>query len=665
MKYANIILDIQISKIDKAFTYKIPSELEDKVRIGSKVDISFGKGDKVKSGYVVDIVDKTNLSDDKLKDIISTSDNKLKLEQEIIDTALFIKDRYGSSFINALKCVTPVKDISKRGERINPFDTFTKRNEDENISLTEEQIRIVDDISNTFNFHNTFLIKGVTGSGKTFVYIELAKRALEKGLGVIVLIPEIALTYQTIERFQKYFGDSIAIMHSSLTAAQRYTQYQNALSGKAKIVIGPRSALFMPVQNIGLYIIDEENDPSYKSEKSPRYNAIEVARFLAKRNNAPLVLGSATPSMDSYYKAKKGDIKLFELNKRVGTSKLPDIEIVDLSEEVGFEHISVLSKRLEEKIEEKLQKNEQALLFLNRRGYSGYVSCLECGHVIKCDHCDVSMTYHKNNQLVCHYCGRTKPIPKTCPECNSKHIGRFKIGTEKLEELLCEKFPDARILRIDKDTTSARNTLDKYLSDFYNHKYDILIGTQMIVKGHHFPNVTLVCALCADMSLNIDDFRSNKTTYDLMVQVAGRAGRKDKEGEVLIQTYNPEHFVFKAVKDGDFDKFYNTEIINRKLASYPPACNMLMLCLNGKDESKIDIAMKHICERLLELKEKYDFEILGPTTPYISKVKDIFRRVVYIKSQNCDILIYLRKYIERYMEINKGYNNFYLVSDLL
>ena len=430
------------------------------------------------------------------------------------------------------------------------------------ISLNEQQQSVVDTVCQEYEDgqRNTYLLKGVTGSGKTEVYMELISYMISKGKQAIVLIPEIALTYQTVMRFYNIFGNRVSIMNSRLSAGERYDQFQRAKNGDIDIMIGPRSALFTPFSDIGIIIIDEEHENSYKSETTPRYHAREVAIKRAGMNDACVVLGSATPSVDSYYSAMCGQYKLLEMKKRVSDKELPECEVIDLRAELKAGNRSILSERLQELMEQRLLNKQQIMLFLNRRGVSGFMSCRECGYVVKCPHCDVSLSQHNNGKMVCHYCGYEIPTPTVCPSCGSKYISGFKAGTQKIEMMVQRRFPNARILRMDFDTTRTKDSYEKILSAFANGEADILIGTQMIVKGHDFPNVTLVGVLAADMSLHVNDFHAAERTFQLLTQAAGRAGRGQLPGNVVIQTYDPDNYAIEAAREQDYEKFYEQEI---------------------------------------------------------------------------------------------------------
>ena len=520
------------------------------------------------------------------------------------------------------------------------------------LKLNEEQQRVVDTVTHDWDEgrRQTYLLKGVTGSGKTEVYMELIAHVLAEGRQVIVLIPEIALTYQTVMRFYNRFGDRVSIMNSRLSQGERYDQFERAKSGDIDIMIGPRSALFTPFERLGLIIIDEEHETSYKSENAPRYHAREVAIERARMNQASVVLGSATPSVESYYQAKNGNYKLLELNKRVKDQKLPECEVVDLREELKEGNRSILSTRLQDLMEERLEKGEQTMLFLNRRGVSGFISCRACGYVVKCPHCDVSLSQHAGGRMVCHYCGYEEPQPKVCPSCGSKYLGGFKAGTQKIEELVKKRFPQASVLRMDYDTTRTKDSYEKILQAFANREADILIGTQMIVKGHDFANVTLVGVLAADMSLNTPDYRSAERTFQLLTQAVGRAGRGEKPGQAIIQTYDPEHFAIQTVKVQDYEAFYEQEIAYRGMLSYPPVSNLLVVHVMGGHEPLVARTANLIAEKLKSAITRSGRRVLvvGPADASVAKVNDVYRKMVYMKATDYGTLVALKDALEQF-----------------
>ena len=435
------------------------------------------------------------------------------------------------------------------------------------ITYTPEQRNVISRFRQDYGAGErcTYLIHGVTGSGKTEVYMEMIRTVVDQGKQAIVLIPEIALTYQTVIRFYRRFGDRVAIMNSRLSAGERYDQMMRAKAGQVDVMIGPRSALFTPFPDLGLIVIDEEHEPTYKSEQTPRYHARETAIQRAKMENASVVLGSATPSMEAMYRARRGEYVLFEMKNRSRMQRMAEVYTVDMREELKNGNRSILSTRLRELMEDRLGKEEQIMLFLNRRGYSGFISCRECGHVVKCPHCDVSLSVHRDGKMRCHYCGYEQPKITVCPECGSHYIGEFRAGTQQIEEIVHETFPQARVLRMDMDTTRQKDAHEKILAAFANEEADVLVGTQMIVKGHDFPNVTLVGVLAADMSLYTGDYRSGERTFQLLTQAAGRAGRGERPGEAVIQTYDPSHYAIETAAAQDYEAFYEEEIRYREL----------------------------------------------------------------------------------------------------
>jgi primosomal protein N' (replication factor Y) len=524
------------------------------------------------------------------------------------------------------------------------------------VDYTEEQQHAIDCFRENYlkGEHKTYLLYGVTGSGKTEVYMEMIARVLRDGKQAIVLIPEIALTYQTVMRFYKRFGNRISILNSRMSNGERYDQMMRAKEGGVDVMIGPRSALFTPFPNLGLIVIDEEHEPTYKSEQIPRYHARETAIARAKLEGASVVLGSATPSLEAFYRAERGEYEILTLRERSRKQSLPTVHTVDLREELKAGNRSIISEKLHELIEDRLEKRQQTILFINRRGYAGFISCRACGHVVKCSHCDVSMTSHRGGKLVCHYCGYEQQEVFECPECGSKHIGGFRAGTQQIEELVKREFPKARVLRMDMDTTKEKDGHEKILETFANEEADILIGTQMIVKGHDFPNVTLVGILAADLSLFADDYRAGERTFQLLTQAAGRAGRGREKGEVVIQTYSPEHYAIQTAANQDYEAFYEEEIAYRKLMGYPPAEELLALLVAGEDEKLLETA----CEYLKKYAARVNLNqvnVIGPASPYVGKVNDVYRRVLYFKHARYDVLTDMKDKLEQYIEVNTGF----------
>lgn len=508
------------------------------------------------------------------------------------------------------------------------------------------------------------LLYGITGSGKTEVYMALMEKVLNESRQIIVLIPEISLTLQTVSRFYARFGSQIAVMNSRLSAGERYDQYMRAKRGEASIMIGPRSALFTPFDRLGLIIIDEEHESAYQSEIVPRYQAAEVAARRAEMSGALVVLGSATPSVAVYQKAREGMIGLHRLTQRARTgSRLPDVKVVDLREEFRMKNRGILSQSLHEAMDACLKRGDQMMLFLNRRGYAGFVSCRSCGYVVKCRHCDVSMTVHHHTLLKCHYCGSEQPMPRVCPSCGSPYIAGFGVGTQKVEEFVQKEFPEARILRMDRDTTSGKDDMGRILQTFSEDGADILIGTQMIVKGHDFANVTLVGILAADLSLFAGDYQSSERTFQLLTQAAGRAGRGDRPGEVIIQTYQPEHYCIQTAAAQDYDSFYSQEIRFRQMLHYPPDRQMMVMLAEGEHDQQTGQAV----QKLREIAGEADFEaveFIGPSRAGIAKAKDLYRYTMYMKHQDIKELMRLRDFLEGYLKWSQQFSNIYFTFDI-
>ena len=530
-----------------------------------------------------------------------------------------------------------------------------------NLILNEEQSAVVNRIEAQMvaGIYRPCLVKGVTGSGKTEVYMELIAHVLAQGKQAIVLIPEIALTYQTVMRFYNRFGDRVSIMNSRLSPGERYDQFERAKKGDIDIMIGPRSALFSPFTRLGLIIIDEEHESSYKSETVPRYHARETAIERAKMCGAQVVLGSATPSVESYYRAKAGEYELLELRHRVADKPLPQVTVTDLREELRRGNRSILSVRLQELMEDRLEKHQQIMLFINRRGVAGFVSCRACGHVIKCPHCDVSLSQHitrryPEGRMVCHYCGYEEPSPKVCPHCGSKYISGFKAGTQKIEMIVKQRFPQARVLRMDMDTTRSKEGHEQILSAFANQEADILIGTQMIVKGHDFPNVTLVGVLAADLSLSVSDYHAPERTFQLLTQAAGRAGRGREPGEVVIQTYQPDHYSIQTAKEQNYEAFYEQEILYREMMLYPPVWNMLVvLCASKWEQTAYDCAAK-LAE---QIGGERQVQVIGPADAAVAKVNDIYKKVLYLKAEDYGKLVEIKNRLEHFMRDNRAFSD--------
>ncbi len=577
------------------------------------------------------------------------------LEQEAIPRE-WVTGKLGISAqtIRSLVQAGAIREVSETGYR-NPVKL--ERTEDNRKTLSREQRKIVEEVMSDFDADRkgAYLIHGITGSGKTEVYMQLIEEILNRGRQAIVLIPEIALTYQTLLRFYRRFGDRVSVMNSTLSPGEKYDQCERAKRGEIDVIIGPRSALFTPFPNIGLIVMDEEHESSYKSEGTPKYHARETAMEVARLHGASVVLGSATPSMEAYYRASRGEYKLFTLKERLTGGTLPTVYTVDLRQELKEGNRSIFSRKLQELLAQRLARGEQSMLFLNRRGYAGFISCRSCGHVMKCPHCDVSLSEHHGGRLICHYCGYSEPKPALCPECGSKYISGFRAGTQQIEEKLKELFPGVRTLRMDADTTRTKDSYERILSAFANGEADVLIGTQMIVKGHDFPKVTLVGVLAADLSLSVGDYRAGERTFQLLTQAVGRAGRGMLPGEAVIQTYQPEHYAVLHAATQSYEDFYNEEILYREMMEYPPVSHMLAVQIYAKGEPE----GKQLAERLADVVKSMEqgasvrekLQIIGPAPASIGKINDIFRFVFYVKHQKYDRLVQVKDVLEEKLRI--------------
>ena len=580
------------------------------------------------------------------EEIEEAIENRIIKAQKQIDVLEFLLDNDNSSmqdielFTDATAAV--VTALQKKGF-IDKVPTKVERNpfihkvdkQTSNLDLTDEQQNAFDEISSNLNTANEYLVFGVTGSGKTEIYLQLIGKTLARGKSSIMLVPEISLTPQTVDRFIARFGEeNIAVLHSKLSIGERFDQWMKIKEGKAKIIIGARSAIFAPVQNLGLIVIDEEHDESYESESNPRYNAIEVAEYLKDTVGVPLVLGSATPDMKSFYRARQGEIKLLTLKNRANQSTLPTVDIVDLREELANGNKSMISEKLREEIQSNLDNNQQTILFLNRRGFASFVMCKDCGETIKCDRCDITLTYHKyENKLKCHYCGNERAMVSECPSCHSKKITSLGAGTQKLEEEIQILFPGVSTIRMDADTVSKKNSHEEILNKFKTENINILIGTQMVVKGHDFPNVTLVGVIAADNDLNFGDFRASERTFQTLTQVAGRAGRGEVPGRVVIQTYNPEHYAIELAKVQDYEAFFDTEVEVRKALKYPPFCDIIVAEMSSKNKNELLKVANTIHAYLKDrvINEKFGVLLYSPVPSPIDKIKDRYRMRIIIK----------------------------------
>lgn len=694
--YAEVIINSEALEIDRPFTYKVPEEFNNEIKIGQIVKVPFGKGNKTSEGFILNLKNDDNIKF-KTKNIAAILVKDPVIDEDDINLIEFLREKTLCKYIDAFRLLIPVgimkgakakkkkvivlknEDLSNiknpdgykkiveffktnsgkytKSELINEHSIsqykLNKLIENEVLSIEEESVfRYNDRVYNkdsaktlTIEQENIireyinsddkmFLLKGVTGSGKTEVYMKLVERVLLEEKSAIILVPEIALTPQMIERFKGRFGVNVSLFHSKLSDGERFDEWFRVKEGKAKVIVGARSAIFLPAKNLGLIIIDEEHENTYKSEQNPKYQTKEVAEYLSELKGCKVILGSATPSIETYYRALTGEMKLLELNSRVDNKAMPPMKVIDMRNELKGGNKSLFSRELFIAIQERLKRKEQIILFLNRRGFSTFVSCRSCGYVFKCDECDISMTYHKNGLLICHYCGKTKREPRECPKCHSKYVKFFGAGTQRVEEEVKKYFNNAGILRMDVDTTRDKHSYERIYNTFKNGEADILIGTQMVSKGLDFKNVTLVGILAADMSINIPDYRAAERTFQIITQVAGRAGRGDKQGEVLIQTYTPQHYSLQYAVNYDYEGFYEKEFTVRAMMKYPPFGKLLLINGTSKKEELLKNFMHKITMMIKPLVEScLDIEILGPIPCMISKVKENYRWQIVIKGE--------------------------------
>lgn len=694
--YAEVIINSEALEIDRPFTYKVPEEFNNEIKIGQIVKVPFGKGNKTSEGFILNLKNDDNIKF-KTKNIAAILVKDPVIDEDDINLIEFLREKTLCKYIDAFRLLIPVgimkgakakkkkvivlknEDLSNiknpdgykkiveffktnsgkytKSELINEHSIsqykLNKLIENEVLSIEEESVfRYNDRVYNkdsaktlTIEQENIireyinsddkmFLLKGVTGSGKTEVYMKLVERVLLEEKSAIILVPEIALTPQMIERFKGRFGVNVALFHSKLSDGERFDEWFRVKEGKSKVIVGARSAIFLPAKNLGLIIIDEEHENTYKSEQNPKYQTKEVAEYLSELKGCKVILGSATPSIETYYRALTGEMKLLELNSRVDNKAMPPMKVIDMRNELKGGNKSLFSRELFIAIQERLKRKEQIILFLNRRGFSTFVSCRSCGYVFKCDECDISMTYHKNGLLICHYCGKTKREPRECPKCHSKYVKFFGAGTQRVEEEVKKYFNNVRILRMDVDTTRDKHSYERIYNTFKNGEADILIGTQMVSKGLDFKNVTLVGILAADMSINIPDYRAAERTFQIITQVAGRAGRGDKQGEVLIQTYTPQHYSLQYAVNYDYEGFYEKEFTVRAMMKYPPFGKLLLINGTSKKEDLLKNFMHKITMMIKPLVENcLDIEILGPIPCMISKVKENYRWQIVIKGE--------------------------------
>ena len=708
--YANVIIEYGVKSLNKTFIYKVPDALKDKISVGMKVYVPFGKTEVF--GFVVELKINNDTEYD-AKEIIRIDNEELVLNKELMDVGAYLSSITLCTLITAYQTMLPsslkikkqehsydlydeylvltdklkaMEYICKYPRRIAQIKTINnilevgklnkkevsseivKALEDNNIvsiekvskyrinkdnneaikkTLTKEQESVYRSV--LFNKYDTYLLYGVTGSGKTEVYIKWIEKCISEGKTAIMLVPEIGLTTQIAKRFYEAFGSDVAIFHSSLSEGEKYDEYLKILRGEVHVVVGTRSAVFVPLKNLGIIIIDEEDSSSYKQDNNPRYHARDIAIYRGKYNNIPVVLGSATPTLESKARADKGVYKLLRLSSRVGNAKLPLIHVVDMEPEMKKRNM-IFSEFLQNKIKEKLAKGEQIILLLNRRGFSTYITCSNCGFTYKCPSCDITLTYHKStNNLICHYCGYQKKRDEMCPECHEASLNYYGLGTEKLEEKIKEFYPTARVVRMDQDTTRNKGMHERIINDFKDYKYDILLGTQMISKGLDFPKVTLVGVINADASLNIPDYRSSEVTYSLLSQVSGRAGRSNMPGEVVIQTFNPDHYVIECVKENNYDKFYLQEMQFRKNLKYPPYYYLVSIKVIGKNYEEIITNAKK-AKKYLDDNLNKDTIILGPTTASVFKFNNEYRMQIIIKY----------KYDDKLMDVLKDLDNIFI-----
>ncbi len=627
MHYASVAVRLPI---DKIFSYRVPKKLEADLEIGKRVWVGFGPRRIV--GYVVAVSEETDLED--VRPIDSIIDNEPIISSEMLLLTKWISDYYICSWGEAIDAAIPgplKKGRTKmrpgkkfKEEKVKPSSDLTPTKEQESALLT---IKASIDASRS----SVFLLHGITASGKTEVYMQAISHILKKGKSSIVLVPEISLTPQTVSWFKSRFGADVAVMHSGLTGSKRFHEYERIRAGRAKIVVGARSAIFSPVKDLGLVIVDEEHETSYKQENVPRYHARDVAIKRAELTKSTVILGSATPSLESYYDAIKKRYTLIELKKRIKDMDLPNVKIIDMRKELYRKHYAtIFSRPLLDNIERVIAKKRQAILFLNRRGFSTFINCKKCGLVVQCKRCDSVLVYHySKKKLICHYCNWSIDPPKICPKCEGSYVKYFGMGTERVESELYRHFPKGRIDRMDTDTTRKRGSHHRILGDFKKHKIDILVGTQMIAKGLYFPKVTLVGVVSADTTLNLPDFRASERTFNLLTQVAGRAGRSREGGEVIIQTYTPEHYAITTASRHDYISFYKREIQTRKELNLPPFINMIRLLLSSRKEEKVIKASKSLADILR--KRMKNAEVLGPAPAVISKVRNRYRWNIVLK----------------------------------
>lgn len=725
-QYAGIVVNNESIQVDKIFTYKIPDKLIEILKVGHRVKVPFGKGNKNIDGFVLELYEECkNVRG--LKNILDICDNFTVIREKDVQLINRMREKYLCTYLECIKVIMPtgitkgitskLKEVIFTNHMLNdkflkePYLSIYKIVEDNNgmyskselnkkfqISLSSINTMIKHDfltkddrVVDRFNIKSyskydskelnheqkvvvdsilksdksLFLIHGVTGSGKTEIYMNLVSNMIKKEMESIILVPEISLTPQMVERFKGRFGKEIAVFHSKLSEGERYDEWLRVKNKKVKVAIGARSAIFLPFDNLGLIVIDEEHEGTYKSDSNPKYNAREIGELKCRIEKCKLVLGSATPSIETYYRSTLGEIELLNLENRADGAAMPEVHVVDMRKELLNNNKSIFSRQLYEGIDRALKNKEQIILFLNRRGFSTFVSCRNCGYVFKCDNCDISLTYHsKADHLSCHYCGGKYQIRNTCPKCGSKYVKYFGVGTEKIEEEIKSSFPEAKVLRMDFDTTRKKNSYENIYYKFKNEEADILIGTQMVTKGLDFKNVTLVGVIAADLSLNLPDFRAGEKTFQLITQVGGRAGRGKKKGQVVVQTYSPENYSIRYSSLYDFNKFYMEEIKLRYDMNYPPFSRILSINLSSKEENVLIKSIQKVGIILNNILGKNDkITILGPCPCILSKIKEYYRWQILIKGQFSDDLGLKIKNIV-YENLQEVYNDIRISLDI-
>ena len=654
MIYINSAIDNKSKYTDSLFTYKAP----DCIETGDLVIVPFGKNNNEKTAVVCEIAVKPDCPEEKIKEIACIKEKGF-LTEEMVKTALWMKQRYGIKYHDAFRCFIPGGKPPRPGKEKTPYkDVESSYTEPE--KLTQEQQQACDTISEAIHSgrQESFLIHGVTSSGKTQVYMEAIAEALNMGRSSIMLVPEISLTKQIIENFAGRFGkNNVAVLHSKLTPRERHDEWRRIRRGEAKIVIGARMAVFAPLEKIGVIVMDEEHEASYKADMTPKYDTVDIAMKRLVYHKGVLILGSATPSVASYFRARQGIYKLITLTERYNRTPLPMISVADMRKELKEGNTTIFSRELYSSMEEELKSGGQVILLQNRRGYSNFVSCRECGKAMKCPKCGISLTYHKiRSALVCHYCGRTFPLPDKCPDCGSRYIRHFGVGTEQVEEAVKKHFPDASVDRLDIDSLKTRRDLDRILGDFGRRKTDILIGTQLAAKGLDFDNVGLVGIIAADMGLNIPDYRSAERTYQLITQAAGRAGRGLKQGKVVIQTYEPDNYAIRCAAGNDYDRFYNIETNNRKIMDYPPFTDLIMVNFTAADEKQAAECLGNCRKYIQELQNEYgrleSAVMLSPRTAVNFKGEDkrLYMLIKCPKGERNKYVFYLESFKKKLID---------------